>query len=964
MVSQTQAVNTSKDLAERMARLTHIIRDIIVTTFETGQDSTLLQGWRDAFAKVLVADLNLPEKTPEFADMFAQTMAYGLFTTRVMDVISRQSGGKERFTRPKAQLLIPRLNPFLLNFFIQITGPQLDGEPFASFVNDLVNLLANTDMEAVLSDFGRRTGQEDPIIHFYETFLAAYDPKLREARGVYYTPEPVVSYIVRSVDTLLKTRFNCPQGLADSSTITVPNYDPGLTVKGKKQPRKTAESHKVLILDPATGTGTFLYAVIDHIRRQFMRQNNAGMWPDYVKNHLLTRLFGFELMMAPYAVAHFKLSLQLAGYDLPAPLREQWAYHLAAGERLGVFLANSLEDAHEMTGLPLFSQWVADDSNAAKEVNTPLPVLVVMGNPPYSGHSANKNKLIDGLLKGKLHDGGKTGNYYEVDGQPLGERNPKWLQDDYVKFIRFGQGRIERSGGGILAFITNHGYLDNPTFRGMRQSLLQTFTDIYILDLHGNAKKRETAPDGGKDENVFDIQQGVAIGIFVKQPGKPGPAKVHHADLWGKRALKYEQLFEQEVETTHWEQLRPQAPFYLFAPQNVDLLAEYNRGWNITAAIPLNVLGFQTHRDKLAVDFDHYGLYRRIEEMRNTSLTDEELRQKYDLNENKHWQLKDIRAKLQQDNLWGNHLLRCIYRPFDWRTVYLDEAITDRPRRELKDHVARKENLCLGLGRQGIAVSDPIWSLISIAREPIDANIFRRGGINIFPLYLYPTEASAKQKKLPDVFIWPADEAHGGRVPNINPEFVQEIAQKLGLTFTPSAAGDLRTTFGPEDIFHYIYAIIHSPAYRTRYAEFLKIDFPRVPLTPDVALFRTLCGLGEELVGLHLLESPQVGQFGTRYPVAGDNRIEKGYPKYVPPQNDQPGRVNINKGQYFEGISPEVWEFYIGGYQVLNKWLKDRQGRQLSCDDLTHYQKVVIALQKTIESMEKIDNAIPEWPIE
>ncbi|MEI6314566.1 MAG: type ISP restriction/modification enzyme, partial [Syntrophus sp. (in: bacteria)] len=808
-------------------------------------------------------------------------------------------------------------------------------------------------------DFGRRTRQEDPIVHFYETFLAAYDPKLRESRGVYYTPEPVVSYIVRSVDVLLKTRFNCPQGLADSSTITIPNYDPGLTVKGKKQPRKTAESHKVLILDPATGTGTFLYAVIDHIRQQFMQQGNAGMWPGYVKNHLLPRLFGFELLMAPYAVAHFKLSLQLAGRDLPDILRDQWAYHPADDERLGIYLTNALEEAHEMTGLPLFTQWVADETNAANEVKTLLPVLVVMGNPPYSGHSANKSDWISGLLKGKLHDGGKTGNYYEVDGQPLGERNPKWLQDDYVKFIRFGQWRIECSGGGILAFITNHGYLDNPTFRGMRQSLMQTFTDIYILDLHGNAKKRETAPDGGKDENVFDIQQGVAIGIFVKQPNKSGPADVYHADLRGTRAKKYEQLFEQDVAITDWAQLRPQLPFYLFMPQNVDLLGEYNRGWKVTDIMLINGWGVATRKDYLLVDFSIDALVRRFKDIHSLSVN--EAIDKYKIKESPHWDFASAKGKIQE-NVWES-VKPVLFRPFDIRHVFYEKFMIERGdhRYDLMANMFYS-NLALITVRRSETSGVPKHFYCTNNISVLHSTSAKEGNF-VFPLFLYPTEAAAKQSNLLNVATWPPDEAHGGRVPNLNPEFVVEMAQKLRLTFTPSAAGDLQTTFGPEDIFHYIYAIFHSPTYRTRYAEFLKIDFPRVPLTADVALFRTLCGLGKELVGLHLLESPQAGQFSTRYPIAGDNLVDKGYPKYVPPQNDHPGRININKSQYFEGISPEVWEFYIGGYQVLGKWLKDRQGRQLSYDDLTHYQQVVVALQKTIELMEKIDNVIPEWPI-
>lgn len=509
-----EPISRPQDLALRMARLTHIIRDIIIEAFNQDQASNLLKGWRRAFAQVLITDLDqpFPEKTAEFADMFAQTLAYGLFSARVMDLTPG-------FNRQEAQRLIPRTNPFLREFFAEISGIRMDDEPYAPFVDDLATLLEQTDMEAVLSQFGKRTRQEDPVVHFYETFLAAYDPKLRESRGVYYTPEPVVSYIVRSVDHILQGRFGLPNGLADSTKVKVVNTDPALKVKGKDEPRKTMESHRVLVLDPATGTGTFLYAVVDLIRRRFMEGNNAGMWSDYVREHLLPRLFGFELLMAPYAVAHFKLGLQLAGRDLPEDQRANWAYDFASNERLGIYLTNTLEEAHEHTGLPLFTHFLSDESQAANSIKRDMPIMVVMGNPPYSGHSANTGKWINDLLRGKdVESGNPTGNYFEMDGKPLGERNPKWLNDDYVKFIRFAQWRIERSGTGILAFISNNGYLDNPTFRGMHQSLMQTFDEIYILNLHGNSKKKETAPDGSPDHNVFDIQQGVAIALMVKYP--------------------------------------------------------------------------------------------------------------------------------------------------------------------------------------------------------------------------------------------------------------------------------------------------------------------------------------------------------------------------------------------------------------------------------------------------------------
>ncbi len=595
LAHQPAPIASPQLLAVRMARLAHLIRDIIAAAFEGGRASDLLSDWRQAFAQTLIADLDQPEKTGEFADMLAQTLAYGLFAARIMD----PSPG---FSRQEAQGLIPKTNPFLRDFFYQVTGPQMDGEPFAGFVADLVALLANANMHTILADFGRRTGQEDPVMHFYETFLAAYDPKLRQTRGVYFTPTPVPVYIVRAIDTLLRTRFKCPAGLADHTQVEIDNPAPAPPGKGGVKPPKKIKVHKVLLLDPATGTATFPYAVIDHIRAGFMQSGNAGLWSSYVREHLLPRLFGFELLMAPYAVAHFKLGLQLAALDLPEPQRKAWAYDFQGDERVGVFLTNTLEGPHEHTGLPLFTQFLARETDAANRIKQDLPVLVIFGNPPYSGHSANKGAWIDGLLKGRLPDGAKTASYYELDGQPLGERNPKWLQDDYVKFIRWAQWRIEKTGSGILAFITNHGYLDNPTFRGMRRALMNTFTDIYILDLHGNAKKREVAPDGGKDENVFDIQQGVAIGIFVKEPGKTGPAQVHHAELWGRRQDKYDWLLDNGLETTSWQELAPQAPFYLFVPQNTDALAEYQQGWKVTDIFPVNSVGIVTARDGLAID--------------------------------------------------------------------------------------------------------------------------------------------------------------------------------------------------------------------------------------------------------------------------------------------------------------------------------------------------------------------------
>jgi len=639
-------IASPQDLARRMARLTHITRDVIVAAIQTGRESEMLSDLRAAFAQTLIPDLDEPHKAAEFADMYAQTIAYGLFAARC------NHRAPEIFRRLGAAAEIPRTNPFLRRLFETITGSDLDEEPYVGFVDDLADLLAHADMAAILEQFGRRTRREDPVVHFYETFLAAYDPQLRETRGVYYTPEPVVSYIVRSVDHLLKTEFGCPDGLGDIATS---EFERG----GKDAKSRRETSPRVLILDPACGTGTFLYAVVDQIRAQFMARGDAGMWSGYVRNHLLPRLFGFDLLMAPYAVAHFKLGMQLAGQDLPSEeLRRQWAYDFAGGahDRLRVYLTNTLEGVeHEIQQLLGVYRIISDEANAAREVKRDLPIMVVLGNPPYSGHSANRSWIATSGRREPTFIGSLIQDYQRVDGQPLGERNPKWLQDDYVKFIRWGTWRIERTGCGILALITNHGYLDNPTFRGMRQSLMAAFDDIYLLDLHGNVKKKEVAPDGSKDENVFDIQQGVAIGIFVKRPGggQRKPATVRHAHLWGPREVwksrgrgerelvggKHAFLFDHDLTNTKWKVLKPRSPFYLFTPQDAKMQHEYESGWKLTEIMPLYGVGLTTARDHMVIDFDEEPLIARAKLFRNSKESDEELCRRLSIPVKKGWDI-------------------------------------------------------------------------------------------------------------------------------------------------------------------------------------------------------------------------------------------------------------------------------------------------------------------------------------
>ncbi|MDM8559397.1 type ISP restriction/modification enzyme, partial [Candidatus Parabeggiatoa sp. HSG14] len=844
-----------------------------------------------------------------FADMYAQTVCYGLFAAKC-------SALAQPFTRIHAGHYVPKTNPFLRNLFSQIVGVELD-ERLVWAVEHLVTVLNHADIAAILADFGKRTRQEDPVVHFYETFLKHYDPSMREMRGVYYTPEPVVSYIVRSVDLLLKQQFKLRNGLADSSRL-----ESGL--------------HKVQILDPAVGTGTFLYAVFNQIFAKFRK--NKGMWSTYVTEHLLPRIHGFELLMAPYTVAHMKLGLQL----------QEMGYEFDSDERLQIFLTNSLEDAFEKGNTPTlpFMEWLVNEGLAASDVKQDSPVMVVVGNPPYSGHSANVGEWIIGLLKGVdgRNNEAKTANYFQVDGKPLKERNPKWLNDDYVKFIRFAQWRINTTGYGILGFVTNHGYLDNPTFRGMRQALMQDFDEIYLLDLHGNSKKKEKCPDGSVDKNVFDIQQGVAIGIFVKHKSKR-TVKIFHAELWGERKGKYAWLEEQDVKSTDWKELKPTSPFYLFVPQDVALRKEYEQYWKVTDIMPVNVLGFQTHRDDFAIAFEQQTIEERILEMRDPKISDNEIMEKYNLRIGNGWKLEQARKTIQQLDDWERNIISCLYRPFDSRYCYFSKIIMDRPRGELQNHVAWKDNICLLAMRQMMDIVPYSHFLVSSLPNIDRSFACSRGAASVFPLYIYPTEK--------DEFLNGNGKPKPKRKPNFAPNFIKDVETRLNLKFIDDGTGNLKTTIGPEDIFHYMYAVFHSPTYRQRYAEFLKIDFPRLPLTSDKKLFKQLAKLGKQLVTIHLMEADIETE--SSYPIEGDNLVDK-----ITYKSE---KVYINKTQYFDNVKENVWQFHIGGYQVCQKWLKDRKGRELSYEDYEHYFYILAALEQTIDLMEKIDATLPEFPL-
>lgn len=926
------ALTQPAELARRMARLTRLMREIIVESFKKDAATELSRNLRAAFSDVLVPQLSVGD----FADMFAQTIAYGLFAARA------NHNGPEPFRRRDAAYEIPRTNPFLRKLFGAITGPDLDDEPFAGIVDDLAQLLAATDMDALLANFGRQFGRGDPVVHFYETFLAAYDPVVREMRGVYYTPAPVVAYMVESIDQILRTEFGCAAGLAELAP------EPKALVPVEAPPR-------VLVLDPACGTGTFLYAIVERIREEFRALGNAGKWSAYVREQLLPRLFGFELLVAPYAVAHLKLGMQLAAQDLAETERIDWAYDLKGGERLSVYLTNTLEEAMKKSEL-LLGSYIAEEANAAASVKRELPILVVVGNPPYSGHSANTGAWIRELV----------GEYGRArPGIPRPDQG-KWLQDDYVKFIRFGQWRIDQTGSGVLAFITNHSWIDGPTFAGMRHSLSETFSDIYVLDLHGNANKRERSPDGSVDQNVFDIRQGVAISIFVKLPDHTGPARVHHADLHGRRQLKYGWLADNGLASTSWTAVTPRAPQFLFVPEDGPLADEYERGWSIAEIMSEGgkpAMGVVTTHDNFAISSSLAEAEAKVTGLLATS-SEEQARGIWKLCSQDQWSYERAKTELST-NEWRPEVRQILYRPFDVRWTVFNRNVAVHTRQRVTHHMHAGPNLGLITSKQ---TKGEQFAHALATRLPVEAIcLSSKTGNNafLFPLYLYPDEPGRQRRLM-------LEDEPTGRRPNLNAGFIAEICAATELRFVRDGGGDLETCFGPEDVFHYLYAYLHDPVYRSRYAAQLTRGFARVTPPSSRDEFVLLTKFGSRLVGAHLVEGPTAPS-GTRFPVPGTNVVAPGHPRYLAAGEEDPetgnplqlGRIYLSspdrhratRGQYFEGVPPEVWEFDFGGHRVCAKWLKDRRGQSLTLADLEHFERIVGVVKETIELARNVAHA-------
>ena len=903
-----QTIKSSKKLAEMMAGKARLLSDIIeksLTSDEENQENSTLKEQMLAFKQILIHDI-----TPQgFADVYAQTIAYGMFAARLHDPTL------DNFSRQEAAELIPKSNPFLRKLFGYIAGPDID-DRIKWVVENLSEIFLACNVEEILKNYGKSTKMEDPIIHFYETFLSEYDPKLRKSRGVWYTPQPVVNFIVRAVDDILKTEFDLPQGLADNSKTTIKvntQTADKRSATGYKQMEQ--EVHKVQILDPATGTGTFLAEVVKHIHKKF--QGQQGIWSNYVETHLLPRLNGFELLMASYAMAHLKLDLLLT----------ETGFKPTSNQRFKVYLTNSLEEYHQDTGT-LFANWLSTEANEANHIKRDTPVMCVIGNPPYAVSSTNKNDWIQDLIS----DYKKNLNERKIN-----------LDDDYIKFIRYGQHYIDKNGSGVLAYISNNSFIDGITHRQMRKHLLETFDKIYILDLHGNAKKKEVCPDGSPDQNVFDIMQGVSINIFVKTDKKKKTelGEVYHFDLQGKRNHKYETLNNSTISKMKWAKLEFKKPYYFFVPKDFESEEKYKNGFKVDELFNEYVAGIETIRDSITIHFDKIELERVLDDFIN--LDEKEIASKYNTKDSRDWKIGRAKDDIKQNYLDLNVRRSINYRPFDIRKTFYtgkQNGFVCNGRFNVMKHLLN-DNLGF-IAKRGFDEDNSAPTFIT--KHIIDRRGWSRPGMqgaeSTFPLYLYPDE------KNKDLF-----EDGQVRTPNLKAEIVKQIAEKLGLTFTnekdTSTGSVSENTFAPIDILDYIYAVLHSPTYREKFKEFLKIDFPRVPYPKDKDTFWQLVKLGGELRQIHLLESPTVEQYITQYPMDGDNIVGK--PKY------KDGKVYINETQYFDNVPQTAWEFYIGGYQPAQKWLKDRKDRKLEFDDILHYQKIIVALTETDRLMKEID---------
>lgn len=931
-----EVITTSQELAIRLAALARAIRDRILGALDVETEDGRITGLLQTFREVLVHDLS----KEAFSDMYAQTIAYGLLSARITNPTALAGRG--------VGIDLPVTNPFLrelMEEFLASGERQSSGKrPDIDFdelgINEVIALLDDADMEAVVRDFGDRNPDEDPVIHFYELFLNEFDQEEKKRRGVFYTPRPIVSYIVRSVDWLLRSEFGLVDGLADTTTWGEMKARDG---EFEIPDGVASEQAFVQILDPATGTGTFLVEVIDVIHQTLMAKWRKkgygeaairGLWNQYVPKSLLPRLFGYELLMAPYAVAHLKIGLKL--YET--------GYRFASDERARIYLTNALEPAHDTKDRFEFAiPALAHEAQEVNAVKRDHHFTVVLGNPPYSKISANLTPEMRAIVE----------RYRFSEGSRIKERGALQfeinLQDDYVKFFRLCEINLLKSGVGVLGLITNNGYLTTPTLRGMRDSLLETFDVIRVLNLHGHIAKGETGPDGSPEQNVFDILQGVSVLVGHRKPGDAGIESVFLDDCFGTRDSKYAYLQSHDLRSIEWRSVAASRPMFAFADVDLSLESEWREGIGLTELFPVNSAGVITARDGLVISEDSDALAERLAEFAFDGADDPEVYERFGFSASKRFDLRDAQADLRNSESFSAPIRPVLYRPFDRRFLFYHPSVVWSLARPVADRMVGGDNIALIATRQ---VTRPQFEHVFISKNMIEIKACSHDrNTQIFPLFAGNAESELGLESEPA---------------NVNLGFFNRQASLLSLAprLTSRDLGD-DDELTPLCLLQYVYAILHSPRYRYRYFDFLKTEFPRIPSTSNASLFRSLCKRGSELIGCHLLEYEGVFPASPSLVGAANPRVEK------VSYSDKTVWLDARKTVGFAGVEPDVWEMRVGGYQVCHKWLKDRGpkrgnlGRVLTEGDIEHYQKIVGALSKTIRIMSEIDHVIDAhggWP--
>lgn len=896
-------IRSGQELARIMGAKARRIRDEVLAIVDNPESEQ--ERLRKTMKKMLVHDLN----KEKFADLYAQTLVYGLFVARFNDPTP------ETFSREEARDLVPAATPFLRIFFDHIAGATFE-KRLRRTVDELCQVFAVTDIAGIFARFAtlKNGRSKDPVIYFYEDFLTAYDKRIRKEMGAFYTPLPVVDFIVNMIDQALVEFFNAPFGLADTSKRTVEVFDGQERKYSDRETRRTKtaksqliEYHRIQVLDPAVGTGTFLNEVIKKVHSTLAVNGQDSMWNSYVKESLLPRVHGFEYMMAPYTIGHLKLSLTL----------KELGFSDTASTRLGIYLTNSLEpgipqptDLFSLIGL---SDAISREAHLASVVKNEKPLLVILGNPPYLGESNNETEYAEALTDKYRFEPGST--------QKLQEANYKWIRNDYIKFLAMAENRVNDLGEGIVGMITPNSYLSMPTFRGMRYHMLKSFDRLYILDLNGSLHSRDTDDFGRADQNVFDIETGVSILIAIKSDKIASDlAEVYHHSVKGSRARKFELLDSGDID---WVKLDLQAPMYAFRQfTNTAAAEKYEMFIPLKKLFPLHSLGILTKRDKLAIAMTKGELTKKLNRFFDPSISDIEACDSFGLKlkDKDKWDASALRSRFNEED-FDEKIESVHYRPFDHRFVAYDKNIVARTNERVLGPM-KHGNLALIVGRQGQAVKDMEWNLGFITNKMSDQNIFGRGGGTVFPIYSVLSKDS--------------------QLANLNRSEYRRLTEKI--SYKPDSL----------DVIHYIYGVLSCVAYRTVFHDFLKDDFPRIPIPASDVEFNELKILGQRLSDLHT--GAVHPKLVTTFPIAGTNEVSK--------ERFDDGRLYINKEQYVDNVPRNAWDFYIGGYRVIQKWLKERRNTVLQYEDLLQLQIIIAVLAKSRTLMEGIDTSVLSWYIE